>query len=444
MLKIDLLINARWIIPVEPDGVVHEHHSLAIDNGKIIDLLPTTQACIAYQANTVEQLDNHAIIPGLINAHTHAAMALFRGIADDLPLQSWLQQHIWPLEQQWMGANFVKDGVELAIAEMIRSGTTCFNDMYFFPNITAQQAINIGIRASVGLILIGFPTAWAKTNKQYIAQGLALHERLQHEALITTPFAPHAPYTVADEALKKIRFLADKLGLPIHMHVNETAQEITQSIKQTGHRPLHRLQNIGLINSSFIAVHMTQSIAAEIKLFAQTDAHIVHCPESNLKLASGFSTVAKYLDAGINVTLGTDGAASNNDMDMIGEMRTAALLGKAIAKNASALPATTVLKMATLNGAKALGLEQEIGSLVIGKSADITAIDLYYPETQPLYNPVSQIVYAATRNQVTNVWVAGKQLLKQGVLTTIDQNQLLTKVDVWQQRLRSGPKDSHH
>lgn len=435
-MKIDTLINARWIIPVEPSNVIHENYSLAIKDGRIIDLLPSNRALEKYRADSIEQLDSHAIIPGFINAHTHAAMSLLRGIADDLPLKDWLENHIWPLEQQWVGEGFVRDGVELAIAEMIRSGTTCFNDMYFFPEITAQQAIQTGIRAGVGLILIDFPTAWAENSEQYIAKGLALHEKLRHEPLITTLFAPHAPYTVSDKPLSKIRILSDELELPVHMHVHEIKYEIEQAVSQTGDRPLHRLNELGLINPGFIAVHMTQLIEQEIELLARAGAHIVHCPESNLKLASGFCPVAQCLDAGINVALGTDGAASNNDLDMIGEMHTAALLGKAVASNASAVPAATVLQMATLNGAKAMHLDHEIGSLVKGKSADITAIDLSELETQPLYNPISQIVYSATRSQVTDVWVAGRQLLKQRKLTTINQQQLRAKIEAWQQRLK--------
>ena len=432
---VDTLIHARWIIPVEPQAVTYEHYSLAIDGGKIIDLLPTELAQQKYQGTITENLQDHALLPGLINCHTHAAMTLMRGIADDLSLMDWLQQHIWPLEQKWMSEAFVKDGTDLAIAEMILGGTTCFNDMYFFPEITARQAIRHGIRAKVGLIVIDFPTVWAQDSDDYIAKGLALHEQLRLSDLCTTAFAPHAPYTVSDEPLQKIRTLADELELPVHIHVHETLHEVEQAKAQTGLRPLQRLENLGLLNPSLIAVHMTQLTDKEISRFAKSGAHIVHCPESNLKLASGFSPIAKCLAAGINVALGTDGAASNNDLDMFGEMRTAALLGKAVAGDASAIPAVTALRMATINGAKALGLEDCCGSLSIGKAADVIAIDLSYLETQPLYCPVSQIVYAASRQQVTDVWVAGKRLLKQRQLTTIDKDDLKVKIADWQRRL---------
>lgn len=432
---VDTLIHAGWIIPVEPPFDTLKHHSLVIHDGRICDLLPTELAKQQYYATTVENLENHALLPGLINAHTHAAMSLMRGIADDLPLMDWLQNHIWPLEQKWMSEEFVKDGTDLAIAEMLRGGTTCFNDMYFFPDITAQQVQQAGIRATVGLIVIDFPSVWAKDSDEYLSKGLNLSEQLKDSTLCSTAFAPHAPYTVSDAPLQKIAGYAQKLQRPVHIHVHETAFEVTQAVEQTGKRPLQRLQELGLVNSSLIAVHATQLTDAEILLLAEAGATIVHCPESNLKLASGFCPVAKCLEAGVNVALGTDGAASNNDLDMFGEMRTAALLAKAVANDASAVSAMTALRMATINGAKALGLADEIGSLRVGKAADVIAVDLSPLETQPLYCPVSQIVYAASRQQVTDVWVAGKRLLQQRQLTTLNLNELTAKVTNWQQRL---------
>ena len=432
---VDTLIHAGWIIPVEPPFNTLKHHSLVIHEGRICDLLPTELAKQRYQASTVENLENHALLPGLINAHTHAAMSLMRGIADDLPLMDWLQNHIWPLEQQWMSEEFVKDGSDLAIAEMLRGGTTCFNDMYFFPDITAQQVQQAGIRATVGLIVIDFPSVWAKDSDEYLSKGLNLSEQLKDSTLCSTAFAPHAPYTVSDEPLEKIRDYAKKLNRPVHIHVHETAHEVEQALEQTGKRPLQRLQELGLVNASLIAVHVTQLTDAEILLLAEAGATIVHCPESNLKLASGFCPVASCLEAGVNVALGTDGAASNNDLDMFGEMRTAALLAKAVANNASAVSAMTALRMATINGAKALGLADEIGSLRVGKAADVIAVDLSSLETQPLYCPVSQIVYAASRQQVTDVWVAGQRLLQNRELTTMNLEELSVKIAQWQQRL---------
>jgi len=434
---VDTLLHARWIIPIEPESVTYDYHSLVIDKGLIIDLLPTAQAKQKYQATQAEEFLDHALLPGLINCHTHAAMSLMRGIADDLPLMEWLQHHIWPLEKQWMNAEFVKDGSDLAIAEMILGGTTCFNDMYFFPEVTAQQAIQAGIRIKVGLVVIDFPTAWAQTGAEYIEKCLALHEKLRLSELCTTAFAPHAPYSVSDAAFKEIKKWSEQLELPIHIHLHETLHEVESAVAHNGITPLQRLQDMGLVNASLIAVHMTQLSDAEIEQLAKAGAHIVHCPESNLKLASGFSPIAHCLAAGINVALGTDGAASNNDLDMFGEMRTAALLAKAVSGDATAVSATVALQMATINGAKALGLDEVCGSLRIGKAADVIAIDLSYLETQPLYCPVSQIVYAASRQQVSDVWVAGQRLLKQRQLTTIDKAALLVRVAKWQERLAS-------
>jgi len=434
-MQVDSVIHARWIIPVEPENTVHEHFSLVIHAGIIIDLLPTLQARQRYQGDVEHTLTDHALIPGFVNTHTHAAMTLLRGIANDLPLMNWLEKHIWPLEKKWLSADFVKTGTDLAIAEMLSSGTTCFNDMYFFPEITAQQAIKHGIRACIGLIIMDFPSAWAENPAHYLQKGLALHDSLQQQPLISTAFAPHAPYTVSDESFKSVAAYAEQLNIPIHIHLHESVQEIQQQQAQTGQSPLQRLAGLNLLNSRCIAVHMTQLSAAEIALVAQTGVQIVHCPESNLKLASGFHPLAQCLAAGINVALGTDGAASNDDLDMLGEMRTAALLAKGVAQDASAVSAMDVLKMATLNGAKALGLEKVCGSLEVGKAADVVAIDLDCLYTQPLYHPIAQLVYSASRHQVTDVWVAGKQLLKQRQLLRFNQAQLRAQVKAWQLKL---------
>ncbi len=438
MKTTETLLHARWVIPVEPDTTVLEYHSIAIDEGRISAILPSADARQSYQAQTTLELDRHALIPGLINAHTHAAMTLLRGIADDLHLMDWLQNHIWPAEQKWVSEQFVHDGTQLAVAEMLRSGTTCFNDMYFFPEVSARVAAGGMIRACVGMILIDFPTAYADNPEQYFAKGLALHDEYKHHPLVRCAFAPHAPYTVSDEPLKKVRVLADELDVPIHMHLHETVSEIENSLKDAGQRPLDRLEKLGLLSLNLLGVHMTQLEDGEIQRLADSGASVVHCPESNLKLASGFCPVQKLIDAGVNVALGTDGAASNNDLDMLGEMRSAALLAKAVHQDASALPAHTALRMATLNGARALGMADETGSLETGKWADISAINLGALETQPLYDPVSQLVYAAGREQVTDVWVAGQQVLKARTLTHLDTQKLIQRVRGWQTRIAAG------
>jgi len=433
--SVDTLIHAGWIIPIEPENTVLREHSLAIRDGLIVDILPTKAAQSTYRAAAEHRLTQHVLCPGFVNAHTHAAMNLLRGIADDLPLMAWLQNHIWPAEGKWVNEEFVYDGTRLAIAEMLRSGTTCVNDMYFFPDAAARAYKESGIRASIGLVIIDFPTAWARNAQEYIDKGLALRDHYRSHPLITTALAPHAPYTVSDEPLKRIRVLADELDMPIHMHVHETADELDQSLQHHALHPLERLQRLGLLSPRFLAVHMTQLTAHEIKLVADTGTHVLHCPESNMKLASGICPVPALLDAGVNVALGTDGASSNNDLDMFGEMRSATLLAKVALRDATAVPAHRVLRMATLNGAKALWLDQWIGSLVPGKSADLIAINLNRIETQPVYHPISQLVYAASRDQVTDVWVHGKQLMNDRRLLTLDEQSILSKTQEWRQRI---------
>jgi 5-methylthioadenosine/S-adenosylhomocysteine deaminase len=438
MQTIDSLIHARWIVPVEPDNRLYRHHSLAVDEGRVLGILPTDQVRQTYTAAIEHDLDRHLLIPGLVNAHTHAAMTLLRGLADDLPLNEWLNNHIWPAESRWVNEEFVHDGSRLAMAEMLRGGTTCFNDMYFFPDVTARAAAHCGMRACVGLIVIDFPTVWAQDADEYISKGLAVHDHYRGDPLIRTAFAPHAPYTVSDGPLERIRVLADELDIGIHMHVHETMEELRTAVEMTGARPLARLQELGLVSPALMAVHMTQLAPEEIHGYAGSGGHVVHCPESNMKLASGFCPVTELAGAGVNIALGTDGPASNNDLDMIGEMRTAALLGKLVGGDAAALPAHEVLRMATLNGALALGLGDQTGSLTPGKWADMAAIRLDTIESQPLYDPVSQLVYACGRDQVTDVWVAGQHLLKERQLTTLDIHEILHRTQDWQARISTA------
>ncbi len=435
-MQVDTLIHARWIIPVEPENTVHENYSLAINEDKIEAIIPGDDARSKFKANNEINLDQHALIPGLINTHTHAAMSLFRGLSNDLPLMEWLNEHIWPAEQKWVNPDFVSDGTELAVAEMIRGGTTCFNDMYFFPGHTAEVCANAGMRAVVGLIFIDFPTAWANDADEYLVKGEEVHDAYRHNPLVNTAFAPHAPYTVSDEPLKRINVLAEELDIPIHMHIHETAFEVEQSIEQHGKRPLQRLKDLGILSSRMLAVHMTQLELNEIEELAKLGVSVVHCPESNLKLASGFCPAAQLGNLGVNVCIGTDGTASNNDLDMIGEMRTAAILAKAVANDCTVLDAHTTLRMATLNGAKALGLDESIGSLKKGNQADIVAIDLEQLETIPLYEPVEQIIYSGNRQQVSDVWIAGKQVLKDRELTTLEYSRLMDKAKEWQEKIK--------
>ena len=430
----ELLINADWIVPVAQPGWL-EKHSLAVNEGRIVALLPSAEADSQIEADHSIDLPGHALMPGLINAHTHSPMSLFRGLADDLPLMTWLNDHIWPAENRWVHEEFIADGTKLAIAEMLRSGTTCFNDMYFFPDVTGRIAAQCGIRATVGLIVIDFPSAWADDADGYFDRAVAVHDQFRRDPLVRTAFAPHAPYSVSDAPLRRVATLANELDLPIHMHMHETQAEVEGSLGAHGVRPIARVQGFGMVNPSLIAVHMTQLSETEIELTAEAGTHVVHCPQSNLKLASGHCPVGALLDAGVNVALGTDGAASNNDLDMFSEMQTAALYAKGITSDACRLPAEQAIAMATIHGAKALGIDDITGSLTPGKSADLIAVDLSQPETQPVYSPISQLVYAAGREQVRHAWIRGRQVLHDRMPTTLDLPLTLDRAAGWRSRI---------
>lgn len=435
MQNIDKLIHAKWVIPVDESESILDNHSLAINEGKILAVLPTDQAKTQYVATETFELKEHALIPGLINSHTHAAMNLLRGYADDLALMDWLQNHIWPAEAKWVSPEFVYEGTQLAIAESLRSGVTCFNDMYFYPNEVARAVDETGFRATIGLIVIDFPTAWAANADEYLEKGLALHATLKSHSRINTALAPHAPYTVSDEPLKRIATLAEQLDIPIHIHLHETAFEVSQAEENENKRPIARLNELGLISKRLLAVHMTQLNEAEIQLCSDQGVNVVHCPDSNMKLASGICPVHQLQKANVNVCIGTDSASSNNNLDMMGETRSAALLAKVSTGDPTAISAYSALKMATINGAKALGIDNITGSLSTGKQADITAIDLSALETLPVFNPVSQIIYAASRSQVSHVWVDGKCLLNERTLTTLSETNLKAIAKRWGAKL---------
>lgn len=437
METIDHLIHAKWIITCEEKNRVLENHALAIKDGKILAILPSKEANQTYSAQHESHYSSHAVIPGFINCHTHIAMNLFRGLADDLELMDWLNNYIWPAEGKWVSHELVYDGSLLAMAEMIRGGTTCFNDMYFFLGATADAANLSGMRAHIGMTVIDVPTAWAKTTDEYFAKGLEFYQQYKNHDRITPTMAPHSTYTVSLENLTKAKDIADKYKLKINIHLQEAPSEITQSMAQYNQRPLQRLNEIGMVTPNLIAVHMTQINDNDVEILKKTQPHIVHCPESNMKLVSGSCPVEKLTQLGINIALGTDGAASNNDLDMFGEMRSAAFLGKVTANDPKAVSAEQALKMATINGAKALGIDHITGSLERGKAADFIAIDLAHIETQPLYHPISQIVYATPRHQVTDVWVAGKPLLKNRQLQGIDEKELLAKAEVWRKKIKN-------
>ena len=431
----DLLIEAGWVVPVEPHGAVLADHAVAVADGRILALLPAAEARARFAARETVRRPDAVLIPGFVNAHTHNPMTLLRGIADDMPLMQWLQQHIWPVEAAVIGPEFVADGVALAIAEMLRGGATCCNENYFFPDVQAEVYRRHGFRARVGLPVIDFPTAWAKTADDYFARAAEVHDRWRDDPLIGTAFAPHAPYTVSDANFERIRMLADQLDVPVHCHVHETADEVRESQDKHGQRPLARLDRLGVVNDRLVAVHMTQLTDAEIALCAERGVTVVHCPESNLKLASGFCPAAALQRAGVALAIGTDGCASNNDLDMVGETRTAALLAKAVAEDASAFDAASALRAATLGGARAVGWEDRIGSIEPGKQADLVCIDLSALETQPVHHVLSQLVYAAGRQHVSDVWIAGRAKLRAGALVDMEADALLARARQWRERI---------
>jgi 5-methylthioadenosine/S-adenosylhomocysteine deaminase len=432
----DTLIDSRWIVPIEPPGTVLERHSIAVHGGKIVELGPAEQMHATYRAASRHELADHVLLPGLVNLHTHAAMSLLRGYGDDRPLMEWLRRYIWPVETSHVSGAFVRDGTMLACAEMLRSGITCFNDMYFFPEAAAEAAVEAGMRAAIGIIVIEMPSPYAGDARDYLAKGLAMRDALRDEPLLSFCFAPHAPYTVSDVTLERIATYAAELDLPVHTHVHESADEIRESLASHGIRPLQRLQNLGILGPSLIAVHAIHLEPYEIALLAQHGCSVAHCPSSNLKLASGIAPVPRMLAGGINVGLGTDGAASNNRLDLMNECRTAALLAKGTSGDASTLPAHQALSMATLSGARALGLDDRIGSLVPGKCADIVALDLSGIDVAPCYDPVSDIVYAAGREHVSHVWVNGRLRVEKGSLTGLDPRELQLRATRWRDRIR--------
>jgi len=435
----DLLIEAGWVVPVEPHGVVLADHAVAVRDGVIVAVLAQAEARARFNAGRVVSRPGSVLMPGLVNAHCHNPMTLLRGVADDLPLMTWLQKHIWPIEGQVIGPDFVADGIELAVAEMLRGGTTACAENYFFPDIQAATYARLGFRALVGLPVIDFPTAWARTQDEYFDKGLEVHDNWRRDPLVSVCFVPHAPYTVSDASFERIRMLADQLDLVVHCHVHETATENSDAMKQHGMRQLARLDRLGLVNDRLMAVHMTDLTDAEIALCAERGVSVAHCPESNLKLASGFCPTRKLQLAGVNLALGTDGCASNNDLDMFGEMRTAALLAKGVSGDASALDAFATLRMATLGGARAMGLGDRIGSIEVGKQADLACVDMDPLETQPMYEAVSQLVYATGRHQVSDVWVAGVAKLADGALVDMDVPAIRAKTRRWRERIATLP-----
>ncbi|MCH2039353.1 MAG: TRZ/ATZ family hydrolase [Saccharospirillaceae bacterium] len=437
-MQADIQINARWVAPLSASHsrTLLNNQAVFVKDGKILAI--QDQQATSHEADQVVELTDHLLLPGYVNAHGHAAMSLFRGLADDLPLMTWLNEHIWPAEAKWTTAEFVLDGTRLAIAEMLKCGTTTYSDMYFYPQQGAQAAFESGIRNVSFTPILDFPTNFAQNADDYIEKAVAAHKHYQNQPRITLGLGPHAPYTVSDTPLKEVTALADQLDIPVQIHLHETAFEVAQSLEEKGKRPTQRLADLGFLTERVSCVHMTQISDDDIEILKQTGASVVHCPESNLKLASGFCPTAKLLSNGINVGLGTDGAASNNDLNIQGEMKTAAMLAKAVAEDAAALPAWQALEMATIGSAKSLGIDDQVGSLDVGKWADMQAVNLSQLGQNPLYDPISQLVYTDSSRATEYVWVEGKALLEKGQLSEasgLDEEQLIANAVQWQKKI---------
>lgn len=433
--QVDLIISPSWIVPIVPNGTCHSDCSVVIDRGLIVGIYPTDSIDKHYTAQAHYRLPEQVVMPGLINAHGHGAMSLLRGYADDVALMTWLNEHIWPTENQWVSETFVRDGMRLAMVEMLQSGTTCFSDMYYYPEATASAAFEVGMRAQVNFPVLDFPTVWAQSADDYIHKGLALHDNYRSHELIHIGFGPHAPYTVSDEPLQTIATYAEELQMAIHIHLHETTSEVSDAVAKYGRRPIERLADLGILSPLTQCVHMTQANEDDLSLLSQSGAHVVHCPSSNLKLASGLCPVSQMHEQAINVCLGTDGAASNNTLNLFSEIRTAALLGKLAAGDAAAIPASDALALATINGAKAMGLDEKIGSIEAGKQADIIAIDLSRAAQAPLHDVISQLVYTEVGHRVTHCWVDGKILMRDKSLTTLSSTDVLHQARHWQTTL---------
>jgi 5-methylthioadenosine/S-adenosylhomocysteine deaminase len=435
MQSVDLIIHAGWVVPIVPEKTCYQDHAVVVHQGKIVALLPSDEVDKQFSAKETVKRPHHVLMPGFVNCHTHLAMNLLRGLADDLVFVDWLQNYIWPVEGKLVSPEFVCDGTQLALSEMIRGGTTCYNDSYFFQEETARATLEAGFRGVIGLTVLDFPTPWASNQDEYFKKSLAVYEAIKDEEDLGCMWMPHAFYSVGDSTFRRMKEMNEDMQLGIHIHAQETVGEIEKTLNEHGVRPFEYMKNIGLLNDRFLAVHVTNCTYKDYELLQEANAHVVHCPESNMKLASGVCPVMDFKRMGVNVALATDGAASNNDLDMLGEMRSASLLAKMQSRDSESLSAFDSLKMATLDGARALGLSDKIGSLEAGKSADMISIDVSGLEQQPLFHPISQIVYSSVRSQVNDTWVKGKCLMQDRELKTLDEDQLKAKAKAWKTKI---------
>lgn len=431
----DLIVSGGTIVTMDPTRRIIENGALAITDGRIVAVGPAADIQKRYVARETIDASGRWIVPGLINGHTHIPMTLFRGLADDLDLQDWLTKYIFPAEAKNVTEEFVRAGTQLGLAEMIRGGTTTYCDMYYFEDAIAEETSKAGVRGVLGETVIDFPVADNKTNAEAMAYVERFVKRWQGNALITPAIAPHAPYTVSEEHLKAVRAFSDRTGAPIVTHISETKREVDDSIKAKKLSPIDYLDQIGFLNERVIAAHVVWPSAAEIETLRRLKVGVVHNPQSNMKLAAGVAPVPKMLAEGVRVGLGTDGAASNNDLSMWEEMDTAAKLHKVFSGDPKVISAQEAFEMATIRSAEALHLDREIGSLEVGKRADLLLIERDDLHQIPVYNIYSDLVYATKASDVLTVLINGKVVMRDRKLLTLDEKAIKESARMFREKV---------
>lgn len=434
-ISADCIVRAEYVLPIDSDFTVISDGAVVINEGKIAAVGTYDEIGRGYESGTILGGKGRVVIPGLINTHTHAAMVYFRGLEDDLPLKDWLEKHIWPAESKWLSPEFVSDAVELACLEMLKAGITTYNDMYFFGDAASDASKKIGMRAVIGAGVLDFPSSAARTVDEYFDRAESFINRWKGDDLITPCIAPHSPYTCGLETLKRVRKLANTYDIPVHTHLSETEWEFNETKTRYGKTPVRYLDSIDFFGGTVLAAHCIWLEDDDIRILARRGVGVSHCVESNLKLASGIAPVMKMLDAGIKVTFGTDGAASNNDLNILSEMSTAAKLHKAVTGDPTVLDSRKALLMATSWGADVLGLGKITGSIEKGRVADLVIIDIEKPHLTPMYDIYSHIVYALRASDVETVIVGGKVAVSQGKLHGGYETEIMAKARTWSDRI---------
>jgi 5-methylthioadenosine/S-adenosylhomocysteine deaminase len=432
---VDLIIKGGTIVTMDGSRRVIENGGIAVKSGRIVAVARTAEIERGYAAREVINASGKVVVPGLINGHTHVPMTLFRGIADDLDLQDWLTKYIFPAEAKNVTEDFVRVGTRLGLAEMIRSGTTTYCDMYYFEDAIADETFKAGMRGVLGETLIDFPVADNKTYEEGLVYVERFVKRWQGNALIIPAIAPHAPYTVSEAHLKAARAFSDRTGAPIVTHISETKREVDDSVKAKGASPIDYLNSIGFLNNRVVAAHVVWPTEEELKLLKKLGVGIVHNPQSNMKLASGVAPVPEMLRENLPVGLGTDGAASNNDLSLWEEMDSAAKLHKLISKDPKVVTAQEAFEMATIRGARALHLEKEIGSIERGKRADLVIVDLDALHQTPYYNIYSDLVYASKAGDVRTVIIEGRVVMRDRRLLTLNEETIKADARRYRERI---------